>query len=172
MDRKEKEARPMETPALAPAPAPKAPFGAPRPRLPRSFEQVLEWLDPKDYGKVETLICSMPSTREMVLVARFLDQTWNQARNAEYRIGAGRISGAEMDAFYDRWKAALGELVKIGVELGRRAGLTEILQRHKKVLAHFGYETSGRKSGGERTPSPAKPPAAPKVPAPAAVSAA
>jgi hypothetical protein len=132
--------------------AQKAPASPPEPRLPRTVVQLLEWLDPKDYGKVETILCGMPSTKEVVLVARFLDQVWNQARNAEYRIGASRITGAEMDEYYDRWKASLLELMKIGIELSRRAGLTEILQKHKRVLAHFGYETSGRVSGGERPP--------------------
>jgi hypothetical protein len=147
----------MEAPVASPIPVAKPQAPGPRPRLPRSCEQILEWLDPKDYGKVETLVCSMPSSREMVLVARFLDRTWNQARNAEYRIGDSRITGAQMDAYYDRWKAALGELVAIGVELGRRAGLTEILQRHKKVLAHFGYEQNGVKTGTEKPQPPAKP---------------
>jgi hypothetical protein len=149
-------AKSVQKPAAAP----------PAPRLPRTVMQLLEWLDPKDYGKVETLICSMPSTKEVVLVARFLDQVWNQARNAEYRIGASRITGAEMDEYYDRWKASLLELMKIGIELSRRAGLTEILQKHKRVLAHFGYETSGRVSGG------GMPPASPagKAPKPAAAA--
>lgn len=160
----------METPAAPHAPAAKPAVPAPRPRLPRSFEQLLEWLDPKDYGKVETLICSMPSSREMVLVTRFLDHTWNQARNAEFRMGSARITGAEMDSYYDRWKAALGELVAIGCELGGRAGLTEILQRHKKVLGHYGYGPNGRKPSAEKTQAPAKAPI--KAPTTAATSAA
>jgi hypothetical protein len=155
----------METSAnIAQIPAKRAPVGPVQQQpLPRSVVQLLEWLDPKDYRKVETMVCMMPSTRELILVARFLDAIWNQARNAEFRIGASRITGAEMDGFYDRWKAALGELTQIGIELGRRTGLTEIMQRHKTVLAHFGYDTSGRPLGGERPsaqPKSAKPIAA------------
>jgi hypothetical protein len=150
-------------PVAARPPGP--PAAASGPRLPRSVEQVLEWLDPKDYAKLETVLCSMPCTKEAVLVARFLDQVWNHARNAEYRIGASRITGNEMDAYYDRWKSSLAEHMKIGIELSRRAGLTEILQRHKKVLAHFGYETNGRKAGGERAQIPVKSPAPQAAPA-------
>ena len=138
----------LASPAVAAKWAPPTPPATPR--LPRSVEQLLEWLDPKDFGKVETLICSMPSTRELVGVARFLDQTWNQARNAEFRV-ASRITGVEMDAYYDRWKAALSELVAIGCELARRAGLVEQLQRHKRVLGHYGYGPTGLKAAPEKS---------------------
>ena len=144
------------TPNVAPPPK-KAPVGpAPQQVLPRSVVQLLSWLDPKEYRKVETLVCMMPSTRELVLVARFLDTVWNQARNAEFRIGTSRITGSEMDGFYDRWKAALGELMLIGIELGRRTGLTEIMQRHKTVLDHFGYDTGGRPRSGEKPSTAAR----------------
>lgn len=160
----------METrspqPAVVP-PAPAAPQVAPARstpprRLPRSVEQLLTWLRPEDENKVETLLCGMPLTKELVLAARFLDQVWTHARNAEYRVGAGRISGADMDLYYERFQASVKELVSIGVELAKRAGLTEIVQRHKKILGHHGFQPNGQQKAA--APKPAVPKVGPKAP--------
>jgi hypothetical protein len=154
-------------PSAPPAAVPPASTASAPQTLPRSVQQLLGWLDPREYNKVETVLCGMPLTREVVLAARFLDQVWNHARNAEYRIGTNRISGTEMDGYYGRFQFAVGELVSIGVELARRSGLTEILQRHKKVLIHHGFQPNGQKvhEGGKSAalppPAPVKKDAAP-----------
>ena len=147
---------PSSVPPVIPAPPSRAPISA---ELPRSVQQLLGWLDPREYGKVETVLCGMPITRELVLATRFLDQVWNHARNAEYRVGTGRISGVEMDGYYGRFQLAVGELVSIGVELARRTGLSEILQRHKKVLLHHGFQPNGQKGreGGHPGAGPSRP---------------
>lgn len=151
--------------AISPSPAaPATPVVAPRPpkgpspvELPRSVQQLLGWLDPREYNKVETVLCGIPITRELVLATRFLDQVWIHARNAEYRVGTGRISGVEMDGYYGRFQLAVGELVAIGVELARRTGLSEILQRHKKVLLHHGFQSNGQKTREGGKPAAATP---------------
>ena len=143
----------IQTPSAVVSPASPPPTRRP---LPRSVEQLLTWLNPQDYNKVETVLCGMPLTREILLAARFLDAVWGHARNAEYRVGSHRITGAEMDRFYQRFEGAMKELVSIGVELASRAGLTEITQRHKTGLGHHGFTSSGRPKVSEPAKAPPK----------------
>lgn len=132
----------METRTAIP-PSNPVPTAARRP-LPRSVEQLLGWLSPYDYNKVETVLCGLPLTKELVLAARFLDAVWAQARNAEYRVSSNRITGAEMDLYHQRFERVVKEIVAIGVELAGRANLTEITQRHRTVLNRHGFTSTGQ----------------------------
>ena len=120
-----------------PAPTP-SPGGTTARPLPRSVDQMLRWLDPKEYRLVETMICNMPFTKDLMSVLRFVDTILSAASKAEHRTGSGRIRGTEMDVYRDRMDEAVRALLTVSVELGRRAGFTEKLVKHKRVLTRHG----------------------------------
>jgi hypothetical protein len=134
--------------------------------LPQSLQWALTIVRPEERYLIETCLCRMALSRDLVDITRFVDQTWNQARNAEYRTGGGRITGAEMDGFRARMDEAVKSLLDVTVDLALRAGFTEIMQRNRRVLARHGHrvpknpakappprhetpETSGPESGPE-----------------------
>ena len=106
--------------------------------LPRSVDQMLRWLDPKDYRLVETMICNMPFTKDLMSVLRFVDTILSAAAKAEHRTGSGRIRGEEMDRYRDRMDEAVRALLTVSVELAQRAGFTDKLIKHKRVLTRHG----------------------------------
>ncbi len=140
-------------PAAAP---PGNPASMPMDRLPRSVQHVLSWLSLQDYRLVETAVCHLPITRDMVGVVRFTDAIWTVARNAEHRTN-DRITGTEMDRFRERLDRAVHDLMDVSVELAQRARLTEVQQRYKKILRRFGYL---KDSAPDRAVAPAEAPAA------------
>ena len=109
-----------------------------KPRLPRNVQQMLTWLDPKDYRLVETMICNMPFTKDLASVIRFVDTILMAASKAEHRTGSGRIRGSEMDLFRDRMDGAVKALLTVSVELAVRSGFTDKLTKHKRVLTRHG----------------------------------
>lgn len=147
---------PPSPPPAGGRPAPELPKGLTMDRLPRSVQQVLSWLPPQDYRLLETAVCHLPITRDMVGVVRFTDAVWTVARNAEHRT-VDRITGSEMDRFRERLDNAVQELMALTCELAVRARLTEVQQRYKKLLRKFGYAKDGPDAG---PPAPARPSAA------------
>lgn len=168
----------MDPKPLSPAPAKSGPS------TPPGVAQLLRQLPAADHGLVEALVCRLPTTREMVSAARFWDDVYERSRVAEHWIAGNRIKGVEFDAYYDRWMAAMTEVVKVAVELARRAQLIKVLQDHKRLLAHFGYQLDdlkvGEKKPKKKAPAGAEdklkkaasPAAPPGVPTPAALAAA
>lgn len=131
------------------------PKGLTMDRLPRSVQHVLSWLQPQDYRLLETAVCHLPITRDMIGVVRFTDTIWTVARNAEHRT-VDRITGAEMDRFRERLDHAVKELMAVSCELAARARLTEVQQRYKKLLRRFGYlkeEPAQEQSAPTRRPA-------------------
>jgi len=141
--------------------APAMPPEAPAVRLadlPPSLQWVFTKLASDERHLVETCLCRMPFTRDLVEVLRFGDLVWNQARNAEYRASDKRITGSEMDAFRVRMDAAIHALMGVNVDLAQRTGLTEIMQRYRRMLARHGYRIGPAKNA--QRPAAARPPAA------------
>ncbi len=128
------------------------------PVLPRSVQQLVGRLRPEDSDLIEALMCRLPTTREMVSVARFWDDIYERAKTAEHWISGNRIKGAEFDAYYDRWKKAMEEVIRIGIELGRRANLVSVFQEHRRLLAHFDYQPNGLKFGEDASRKKKGPP--------------
>jgi hypothetical protein len=127
--------------------------------LPPNLQWAVSRLSPEDRHLVETCLCRMPFTRDLVEVLRFGDLVWNQARNAEYRASDKRITGSEMDAFRVRMDAAIHALMGVNVELAQRTGLTEIMQRYRRLLARHGYRIGPAKNS--QRPPVTRPPATP-----------
>ncbi len=126
--------------------------------LPRSIQWALTTVRPDERYLVETCLCRMSLSRDLVDIVRFVDQTWNQARNAEYKTGGGRITGAEMDGFRARMDDAVKSLLDVTIDLAVRAGFNDIMLRNQRVLARHGHRVPKR---------PAKAP--PRVETPAEV---
>ncbi len=121
--------------------------------LPPNLQWAVSRLSPEDRHLVETCLCRMPFSRDLVEIVRFIDQVWNQARNAEYRASDKRITGTEMDAFRARMEEAVRALLAVNVELAQRAGLTEIMQRQRRMLSRHGYRI-GPKAPAKRDAAP------------------
>ena len=151
---------PPAVPATPPRPAPlapRAPQAATPQRLPRSVDQLLRWLDPKDYGQVETVLCHLPLSKDLVNVIRLVDTIWSAARNAEHRSGPSRIRGVEMDAFRDRLDEGIRGMLTAAVELGHRAGFTDKLQKHSRTLRRYGFSVKDLGRGGMDEPKKPNP---------------
>ena len=111
------------------APVSPKPPGAPPPRieLPRSFSQMLTWLDPRDYRYAEAVLCHMPFIKDLIAACRVVDTVVGQAQRAEYRAGEDRIKGSEMDAFREELEQGLQMILNACVYLARRAGTLDKL---------------------------------------------
>jgi hypothetical protein len=107
-------------------------------RLPKHLQQLLSWLSEDDWGLIEARVCHLPITRDLADALGFIDKVWSHASKAEYRSGRNRITGVEMDGYRARFDSAVQALLELGGELGRRAGLTEILARNRRLFDRHG----------------------------------
>jgi|GEM_PF-5834446 len=133
------------TPAMAPA----TPKAVPVEQLPRSVQWIIGRVPPQDWRFVETLVCRLPFTRDLVNAIQFADTVWFHARNAEFRT-LDRITGAEMDGFRAELDAAAQKIVSVTVALAGRAGLTETIQRYRRLLRRYGVSANP----GKASPAP------------------
>lgn len=120
---------------LAPAPTRKV---IEMERLPKHLQQLLSWLSEDDWGLIEARVCHLPITRDLADALGFIDKVWNHASKAEYRSGRNRITGVEMDGYRARFDSAVQALLELGGELAKRAGLTEILARNRRLFDRHG----------------------------------
>lgn len=129
-----------------------------RPEEPGPFGRIrreLGWLDripPEEVRNICAVLARLPISRNLVEVAGFVDRLWFQARNAEFRMGPGRVTGAEMDVYRERLDQAVRSIIEVTNDLARRVGMTQILQFHGRFLQRNGIDVLA--------PPPARPPMA------------
>ena len=112
--------------------------------LPASFEKALTHVDPKDYRFLETIICNLPITKDLLHVAMFVDTILLASRAAENRMGAARMRGAEMDVYRDCLGDAMKNILTICVELAVRAGCTDKIRytSHRRMFQRHGLSAN------------------------------
>ena len=112
--------------------------------LPLSFEKALTHVNPKDYRYLETIICNLPVTKDLLHVAMFVDTILLASRAAENRTGDARMRGAEMDTYRDRLAAAMKNILTICVEIAVRAGCTDKIRytSHRRMFARHGLSAN------------------------------
>jgi hypothetical protein len=123
--------------------------------LPSSVQRELFHHPRDEWHRIESVFCSVDTSRDSVQVLRFLDPVIREVRNRIF-TRRNRITGPEIEQVLARLESEDKDRLIVAADLAGRAHLTQMLQMHRGLLRRFGLW---------KEPPPAAKPVRPAEPA-------